>query len=646
MRRNGLLGGVVATILLSVGTVQAAFDEGTIGVSFGGKDAAPVGKAVVGSDGDKWNAPEGQEGQAIALSDVKGAKTDVRLTFDADRTYDAVNDSPFLGGPYENLLRHYLVAVQEHQLALKGLTPGAHYSLYLYSASNPGGNNRVTKFTVGTQTKSTTFSMENKEFTPGVNYTRFTVVADKEGNVSLTYSGGEGPEGNLNGLQIMPAKGNAVATDDTPRRSRVETPPPRTGKRPGVAKTKSSGKTSRAEVAARKPKLESSSQAAKAEWPCWRGPNHDGKSLDKGLLKQWPDDGPSLLWKVDDIGAGFSSVAVTGGKVFISGDRDGKLMIFAFDLDGNPSWKAEHGTGRGGPDGSRASPVIDNGNLYILNGNGLVGCYDAASGEKKWTREAKEFGGSPGGWGYSESVLIYKNLAIFKPGGKNCIVALDKATGETVWKSTGFDAGPEYGSCLPVTFEGQEMIVTGTNRGIVAVDAQSGKMLWSNDWSSGNTANCPTPAYADGYIFWANGYGRGGVCLKLGKDDGKVTADVAWTTKEMVCHHGGYVIHEGYIYGNHDSGWTCLDLKSGKKQWHERAVGKGSLCFADDMLYLFSENSGQAGLATCSPDGLKLEGKMKVEGSGPSWAHPVVIGGRLYLRYYTHLYCFSVKNPD
>ena len=385
------------------------------------------------------------------------------------------------------------------------------------------------------------------------------------------------------------------------------------------------------------------SAAAESEWPDWLGPHRDGKSADTGLLKQWPDEGPKLLWQADRIGVGFSSVAVVGGRVYISGDQDGKLMLTALDMNGKLLWKVEHGQARGGPEGSRASPVIDRGNLYLLNGHGLVGCFDARTGAKKWSRTAEEFGGSPGGWGYAESVLIYKNMAIFKPGGKDCIVALDKTNGQTIWKSTGFEAGPEYGSSIVVTFQGQPMIVTGTNRGIVAVDANSGSLLWSNDFSAGNTANCPTPAYADGYVFWANGYGKGGICLKLGKEGDKVTADVAWTTQDMVCHHGGYVIHNGYIYGNHEGGWSCLDLKTGKRMWNERAVGKGSLCFADGMLYLFSENHGEAALATCSPEGLELKGKVTVEGSGPSWAHPVVVGKRLYLRYDTHLYCFDVS---
>ena len=391
------------------------------------------------------------------------------------------------------------------------------------------------------------------------------------------------------------------------------------------------------------------------EWPGWRGHNRDGKSLETGLLKEWPAEGPKLLWQVDDIGVGFSSVAVTGGTVYISGDKAGKLMVFALDLDGKQVWKAEHGGNCGGPDGSRSTPVIDGGLLYIINGAGLIGCYDAKTGEKKWTSEMKDFGGGRPGWSYSESVLIYKDLAIVTPGGKNCIVALDKATGEKVWASEGFTAGAQYGSCIAFTFEGVPLIVNGTGGGLVGVDARDGRVLWSDNWSAGNTANCTTPVYADGHVFWSNGYGKGGVCLKLTAEEGKVTAERAWTTSDLQSHHGGYLIKDGLIYGNTEGGVACLDLKTGEKKWFDRAagkdlatgkdwaVGKGSLCYADGMLYLFSENGGRAALATCSPEGLEIKGKVQVKGKGPSWAHPVVAGGRLYLRYDTNLYCFDVK---
>jgi outer membrane protein assembly factor BamB len=381
--------------------------------------------------------------------------------------------------------------------------------------------------------------------------------------------------------------------------------------------------------------------AAKSDWPGWRGPNRDAKSLDTGLLKEWPAEGPKLLWQVNDIGVGFSSVAVTGGTVYISGDKAGKLLVTALDLDGKQLWQTDNGGSCGGPDGSRSTPVIDSGKLYIINGAGLIGCYDAKTGEKKWTREMKEFGGGRPGWSYSESVLIYKNLAVVTPGGRNCIVALDKATGEKVWASEGFNGGAQYSSCIAFTFEGVPLIVNGTSGGIVGVDARDGKVHFSDPFSAHNTANCTTPVYADGYVFWSNGYGKGGVCLKLNAEGGKVTAERAWTT-DFASHHGGYLVKDGYIYGD-TGGVACLDLKTGKRMWGAQGMGKGSLCYADGMLYLFGEGGGRAALATCSPDKMEIKGKVTVKGSGPSWAHPVVSGGRLYLRYHTNLYCFDVK---
>ena len=403
--------------------------------------------------------------------------------------------------------------------------------------------------------------------------------------------------------------------------------------------------------------------AADAEWPWWRGTNHDGKSPDTGLLKQWPEGGPKKLWQADDIGQGFSTVAVVGGRIYTTGDAGGrtenvtdrrgrrrpsvvggKLTLFAFDMDGKLQWKQEIDDAwtRSHP-GSRSTPTIDGDRLYLLSGNGVIACRNAKTGAEIWTKNTRDFGGRSGGWGYAESILILGKLALVKPGGEKFIVALDKATGDVLWTSSGFRAGPEYSSCLPFTYEGQLCIATGSRSGVVCVDAKTGEKLWSNPWSQNNTANCPDPAVADGHVFWANGYGKGGICMKLKAEGGKVAAGQAWTTRDMNCHHGGYVIHEGHIYGNNGGGWACLDLKTGEKKWGESGVGKGSLCWADGMLYLFGENGGKAGLATCSPDGFEMKGTFRVKGSGPSWAHPVVIGGRLYLRYDSHLYCFDVK---
>ncbi|NLX98674.1 MAG: PQQ-binding-like beta-propeller repeat protein [Rhodopirellula sp.] len=391
----------------------------------------------------------------------------------------------------------------------------------------------------------------------------------------------------------------------------------------------------------------SRAQPADNGWPGWRGPNRDGKSLDSGLLEQWPDGGPKLVWQADGIGKGFSSVAVSDGTVYITGDAEDKLVLTALDSEGKRQWTVPiDATWTKSTPGSRSTPTVDGELLYVLSGNGTLACVETGNGRLRWSRKAAEFGGQPGGWGYSESVLIHGDLAIFKPGGRNCIVALNKKTGEPVWTSSGFEAGPEYGSCIAIEYGNREMIVTGTNQGIVAVDSENGRMLWANPFSAGNTANCPTPAFDNGYVFWANGYGKGGVCLRLDARGKQVSAERAWNTADMDCHHGGYVIHEGHIYGNHKNGFVCLDLKSGEKKWEERAVGKGSLCFADGMLYLFGEKNGAAALATCSPEKTEVRGTFRVEGDGPSWAYPAVTGGRLYLRYSDHLYCYDVRKES
>ncbi len=392
--------------------------------------------------------------------------------------------------------------------------------------------------------------------------------------------------------------------------------------------------------------LSTAGAGAGTEWPGWRGANRDGKSDDTGLLKSWPTNGPALAWKATGLGQGFSSATVAGGAIFTSGIKGGHLYLIALGMDGAPKWSkdVEPGFVDDRP-GSRSTPTYDNGSVYLETDLGKVGCYDAATGAEKWTRQLSEFGGKTPPWGFSESVLVTGDLAIATPGGTNCLVAFNRKTGATVWASEPF-GDAHYSSPILVQFEGVAMIINGTHAGLIAVDAKTGKKLWTNAFSAGNTANCPTPAYSDGYVFWANGYGKGGICLKLGVQDGKVTATEAWRTGDMVCHHGGYIIQDGYIYGNNGGGWACLDLKSGQKKWQEQAVGKGSICYADGMLYLFSENGGHVGFGAAVPTGFKLAGDFTVQGKGSSWAHPVIAGGRLYLRYDDSLYAYELSTTQ
>lgn len=403
-------------------------------------------------------------------------------------------------------------------------------------------------------------------------------------------------------------------------------------------------------------------RAADVQWPGWRGPNRDGKSPDKGLLKSWPTDGPKQLWKVTGIGQGFSNVSFGGGLIYTTGRKEAgnptqvpaakhiyarpgdRKYLTAIDMQGKVKWSKDITAAyMGFYKGTRATPTYDNGNLYLLTGTGEIGCYDATNGDAKWKRDFKEFKAVVlgHGFGVSESVLIVGDLAIVTPGGDCFMVALNKNTGETVWQSGPY-AGAQHSSAIHVVYQDVPMIINGSHKGLVCVHAKTGKILWTQEFAVKNTANVPTPAFENGYLFWAVGYGKGGICMKLSVSGQEVTATEAWRTEDMDCHHGGYVIVDGYIYGNHENKWACLELKTGAKKWVEKAVGKGSLCWADGMLYLYNED-GQAGLATCAPDGLEMKGTVKVTGEGPSWAHPVVVGGRLYLRYDDTLYCFDVS---
>ena len=400
-------------------------------------------------------------------------------------------------------------------------------------------------------------------------------------------------------------------------------------------------------------------------WVQWRGTHRDGKSPDKGLLKSWPAKGPKLLWKVTRVGQGWSNVSIGDGLIYTTGrkqagnpaevpktrtvdKRPGKrLFMMAIDMRGKVKWDRDITaafTGNHVYQGSRATPTYDNGNLYLVAGTGVLGCYDAKTGDTKWQRDIKkDFKSQKMRWGFAESLLILGDLVIASPGGeKHFMVALDKKTGKTVWKSGPF--GPaHYSSPIHVVYKGVPMIVNGAGNGILGVHAKTGKILWTNDFAAGNMANVPTPAFSDGYVFWAVGYGKGGICLKLSVSGEKVTAKEAWRTMDIRTQYGGYVILNGYIYGNNMYEWSCAELRSGKTTWKGKGVRKGSISYADGMLYLYGIDKGQMALAPATPKELKLVGDFNVAGQGPSRAHPVILDGRMYLRYDENLYCFDVK---
>ncbi len=384
--------------------------------------------------------------------------------------------------------------------------------------------------------------------------------------------------------------------------------------------------------------------AVAADWPGFLGPNRDGHSPDAGLLKQWPEGGPRLLWKLDDVGPGWSSMAVAGERIYTTGNAGGKQMLICLDLNGQTIWRVAQGPqcSHGKYSGARSTPTVDGERIYVTGGDGLVTCHAAANGQTLWRRDMKsEMGGRVGGWKYAESVLILGDRAIVTPGGENAIVALDKTTGKDVWRSDA-SAMAGYSSCMTITEGGKTAIVNGSQSGLLVVDAEAGKSIYKHEFAVRNTANVPTPAYADGLLFWAVGYGKGSVCLDVEQDAGTWSFKEIWRNRELNCHPGNYVVANGQVYGKGRGGLVCVDLKTGRTLWQE-GIGAGQVCYGDGMLYVFADTGGRASLVDPAAEHSKTKGSFSVEGTGKSWAHPVVIDGRLLLRYDTNLYCFDVR---
>ncbi len=383
-----------------------------------------------------------------------------------------------------------------------------------------------------------------------------------------------------------------------------------------------------------------------ADWPQWRGPGRDGLSTETGLLKKWPEAGPRLLWTARDIGKGFSTVAVADGLVYATGLTGQDDTIFAFDLAGKLQWKRNCGPGwsKSHP-GVRSTATVDGGLVYVMTGGGTLACFDAKTGAPEWSVDTvKEFGGAAPKWGFAESVLIVGDAVICTPGGsEGTVVALDRKTGETLWASKG--SGERSGYCSPILIErgGRQLIVTMTERSIVGLDAGTGEVLWTHEHVNKWNVNANTPIHENGLIFVTSGYGKGSEALQLSPDGTSV--EKRWTDKKLDCHHGGAVLVDGHVYASASKGkkWICLDLATGKAMHEAQGVGKGSVTYADGMLYCYGE-SGRVGLVQAKPDGHNMVSSFSVDqGSGEHWAHPVVSGGRLYIRHGDVLMAYEVR---
>ena len=385
-------------------------------------------------------------------------------------------------------------------------------------------------------------------------------------------------------------------------------------------------------------------------WPQFHGPNRNNLSTEKGLMKKWPENGPALHWTARGLGHGYSTVSIAAGMIYTAGSIDKDTVITALNMDGKIQWQVKNGPAwtKDRP-GTRGTPTIDGNRLYHQSPIGNLVCLDAKTGEKIWDLNTLEkFKSKTNNWALAESLLVDGERLICCPGGpQTSMVALNKNTGSVIWTapSTGDLAG--YSSPTLIEYQGLRIIIVLTAKSLIGVNADTGEMLWHIKHESYADENVMMPIFYDGQVFIST-LKAGSVKFKINVKDGKASLEEMWRTQELDSHHGGVVLLDGNLHGNstfrNSKLWVCLDWQTGDKNYMDKGVGKGSLTYADGMLYTLSENSVM-GLVRPTAASYELVSSFDIPkgGEGNSWAHPVVCGGRLYIRHGEFLYVYNVR---
>lgn len=404
------------------------------------------------------------------------------------------------------------------------------------------------------------------------------------------------------------------------------------------------------------------------DWPRYRNANVDARSAETGLLSEWPEGGPPLVWTADGVGTGYSSVAIVGDRIYTMGDVDEMQYVFAISAaDGEPLWKTNIGSANPGSYvGSRSTPTWHEGMLFCMNTDAVLVCLDADTGDEIWKRDlVADFGGQimlakgEWNWRFSESPLVDGDRVIVTPGGSDAMmVALNTKTGEEIWRcqipelgEKGMD-GAGYSSAVISNACGVRQYVQLAGRGVIGVDAETGKFLWGYNGVANDVANISTPVIDEDYVFASTGYQTGAALLELTRsDDGEFQVEEKYFLgpRTFENHHGGFLLDGEYIYGGHGHKLglpVCIRLADGEVMWGPiRNDGQASaaVCYADGHLY-FRYQNGLMVLIEATPDEYREKGSFMIPRvRAESWSHPVVSGGRLYLKEQERLLCYDIS---
>ena len=396
-----------------------------------------------------------------------------------------------------------------------------------------------------------------------------------------------------------------------------------------------------------------------ADWPQWRGPQRNGHSTETRLLREWPPNGPKLLWQVNDVGSGFSTPSVKGGRIYLLGN-EGLTNEFALALSaqgGHRLWSVRLGK-VGRPDqnpnypGARSTPTVDGKFLYALGSDGDLVCLEAANGQQRWRKHlVADFAGKSGDWAYAESPLVDGDALICTPGGSNAtMVALNKMTGALIWKCAMLEADDAgYCSAAVAKFSGVRQYVQFLAKGLAGVEAKTGKLLWRYARTAKGAPGVVMTLVSDGYVFSSTSV-AGGALIQPVKKDGAFVADEIYFTNRLRFDMGGVVKVGDYLYGTSSAFTMCVEFKTGAIQWQERSKSLSWLA-ADGRLYVHADD-GNVVLLEPTPEAYREKGRFTprnlpaAHGEFTALTYPVLADGRLYIREFNSLWCYDVKGPN
>lgn len=389
-------------------------------------------------------------------------------------------------------------------------------------------------------------------------------------------------------------------------------------------------------------------------WPQWRGVRRDGISDEKGLLGAWPEGGPQLLWEVGGLGKGWSSPIVVNGRVYITGDVGDELVVYCFTVDGKPVWNVTNGKSWKGPyPGARACCAYSEGRIYHMNAHGRVVCLDPADGDEVWAVNVLErFDARNITWAISECLLVDGPRVIITPGGPKAVMAaLDKRNGSTVWTTEPIEGDDRTSHSSPILFshEGRRLIACCSSAHGFGVDADTGKLLWTVPLKNQHKVNTSTPIYGSGQVYYVTSSSeqQGRAYTLVPEGDG-ISAKYMWMSV-LDTQTGSAVLVDGTLYAagyRECKWWFAVDWETGKTKHELKDLTTGAAIYADGRLYCLDER-GTAALLRPREGGLEIVGRFSLVNDKvkDAWTHPVLLDGRLYLRYHDTLWCYDVKEP-